>query len=132
MNCFESNSTFLFTTLDNDQALVTLYCRFHIYLLVGMEQKPRAQSIFEFLTHRNPHVHLSPESSSNTHNETYFWPRQIKKLEEFSFENLDNFYAGQLMHVARYTRDTLPPYPFILEKDRRISDEPTTANLISK
>ncbi|KAI3321481.1 hypothetical protein HD806DRAFT_502679 [Xylariaceae sp. AK1471] len=97
-----------------------------------MEHKRRAESIFEFLTHKNPHVNLSPEGGSNTHNQAYFWPRQVKKWEEFCFENLDNIYAGELMDVARNPRDTLPHYPFILEKDCRVSDESTTTNLISK
>ncbi|KAF2973059.1 hypothetical protein GQX73_g619 [Xylaria multiplex] len=97
-----------------------------------MEDGPRAGSIFELLTHRNPHVILSPESGTNTHNQSYFWPRKIKKWEEFHFENLDKIYGGLLMNVARNPRDNLPHYPFILGKDCRISDEPTTTNLISK
>ncbi|KAI0535408.1 hypothetical protein GGR58DRAFT_479199 [Xylaria digitata] len=97
-----------------------------------MEEEKRAASILELLTHRNPHVILSPESGTNTHNRNYFWPRKLKKWEEFHFENLDKIYGGRLMNVARNPRDNLPHYPFILRKDCRISDEPTTINLISK
>ena len=97
-----------------------------------MESIPKAKSILEFLTHRNPHVTLSPEPSPNTHNPNFFWPREVRKWDEFSFENLEKIYDGQLMSAARTPRDALPHYPSILGKDCRIEDEPTTTSLIAK
>ncbi|KAI0423512.1 hypothetical protein F5Y09DRAFT_228945 [Xylaria sp. FL1042] len=97
-----------------------------------MEEQPRARSILELLTHRNPHVILSPDGGINTHNPLFLWPRKVKKWEEFCFENLEKIYEGQLMSAARSPRFSLPCYPFVLNKDCRIEDEPMTTSLISK
>ncbi|KAI0503068.1 hypothetical protein F5B22DRAFT_576462 [Xylaria bambusicola] len=97
-----------------------------------MEGNPKARSILEFLTHRNPHVVLSPDSNPNTHNPDFYWPREVRKWDEFHFENLEKIYEGQLMNAARAPRYALLHYPSILVKDCRIEDEPMTTSLITK
>ncbi|KAF4339926.1 hypothetical protein FBEOM_6150 [Fusarium beomiforme] len=94
-----------------------------------------ATSILELLTHPNPSLsHRIPKSKTNTRGALWYWPRQIKKLEEFEDVNiLKTIFGGLLLQEARRRDRIFDPYPRLHPQvDCIISSEDDTKELINK
>lgn len=101
----------------------------------AMATQSSAASVLEFLTHRNPTVHhLPPNSLSNTHDVKYYWPREVKKWDQF--KDLDVFksaFRGRLFEAARRTPGKPLHYPYYKDEiDCGIRDEKKTKTLLDK
>ncbi|RSL57782.1 hypothetical protein CEP54_008106 [Fusarium duplospermum] len=74
-----------------------------------------ATSILEFLTHPNPTVsHRPPKRKTNSRNQKWHAPKQIKKWEEFhDFNVFKESFGGRLLEEARREGRDLPAYPNI-------------------
>ncbi|KAI8663384.1 hypothetical protein NCS57_00939200 [Fusarium keratoplasticum] len=74
-----------------------------------------ATSILEFLTHPNPIVsHRPPKRKTNSRNQKWHAPKQIKKWDEFhDFNVFKESFGGRLLEEARREGRDLPAYPDI-------------------
>jgi hypothetical protein len=74
-----------------------------------------ATSILEFLTHPNPIVsHRPPKRKTNSRNQKWHAPKQIKKWDEFhDFNVFKASFGGRLLEEARREGRDLPAYPDI-------------------
>ncbi|KAI9148964.1 putative endo-beta-1,4-glucanase D [Paramyrothecium foliicola] len=99
-----------------------------------MSDKQRATSILEFLTTKNPDVvHLQPKSKTNTHDTRYYFPKQLKKWDNFKFEIFKEIEDGKLFQAARKEGMKLPHYPTISQRnDATVKNEANTRKLIEK
>ncbi|KAI6767670.1 hypothetical protein HG530_005679 [Fusarium avenaceum] len=98
-----------------------------------MAQSAPATSILELLTHPNPTIHhRKPKSKTNSRKPTYYWPKQIKKWEEFEDADiLKSVFGGSLLQEACQSNRNLPPYPQLHSQAYCIvSDEPDTRDVI--
>lgn len=94
-----------------------------------------ATTILEFLTHQNPEVrHLSPNSSTTTRNDSFYWPKETKPWDQF--ENFDVFksaFRGRLYKAAIRKSERKFHYPYYKgEVDLNIRDEKKTRSLVDK
>ncbi len=97
-----------------------------------MDGEAKAESIFEFLTARNPDVHYrAPKSLSLTTLRKSYYPTQLKIWDEFRFSTLETIYNSSLMTEAR-RKDRSFSYPAVLaEIDDVVHDEPTTTHVLT-
>ncbi|KAK3291895.1 uncharacterized protein B0H64DRAFT_408351 [Chaetomium fimeti] len=97
-----------------------------------MDGEAKAESIFEFLTARNPDIHYqTPHSKSLTTVRNSLYPRQLKTWDEFSFSTLETVYGRRLIDEARKGRSSLA-YPSVLATiDDVVHDEPTTTHALT-
>jgi hypothetical protein len=97
-----------------------------------MDGDAKAESIFDFLTARNPDIHYQiPQSKSLTNVRDSLYPRQLKTWDEFSFSTLKTMYGRRLINEARKVRSSLA-YPSVLAKiDDVVHDEPTTTHVLT-
>ncbi|KAI8716382.1 hypothetical protein NCS52_00931700 [Fusarium sp. LHS14.1] len=74
-----------------------------------------ATSILELLTYPNPTVsHRPPKRKTNTRNQKWHAPKQIKKWDEFhDFNVFKASFGGRLLEEARREGRNLPAYPDI-------------------
>ncbi|KAM0415705.1 hypothetical protein ACHAPT_013321 [Fusarium lateritium] len=94
-----------------------------------------ATSILEFLTHPNPTVsHRPPKRKTNSRNQKWHSPKQIKKWDEFhDFDVFKTSFGGRLLEEARREGRDLPAYPYIDdEADCVERDEGDTRDLYAK
>ncbi|KAK3936570.1 hypothetical protein QBC46DRAFT_418644 [Diplogelasinospora grovesii] len=101
--------------------------------MAGM--KP-ADSIFEFLTAKNPKItQLPTKSKSQTKSKKWHKPEELKLWEEFSFDTLEAIFDKTLIEEATHKcrSPSLPPYPDFLEEFDGIDmNEKTTAEILTK
>jgi hypothetical protein len=98
-----------------------------------MAQSAPATSILELLTYPNPTIHhRKTKSKTNSRNPTYYWPKQIKKWEEFADADiLKSVFGGSLLREACQSDRNLPPYPQLHSQAYCIvSDESGTRDVI--
>lgn len=110
---------------------------------------PRAKSIIELLTERNPHLRKprqteservgSQKSSSkksastqNTYHRDYHVPKEFKTWDDFNPDNLDVIYGRRLRKAYYEERNDLPDYPYLSKYDCIIRDEKTVVNVLTK
>lgn len=71
-----------------------------------------ANSIFEYLTSKNPEVKYTKTSSKSVHNDiTWQWPQELQPWDEFNFETMENVFQGELMRECRLERELYYPLP---------------------
>ncbi|KAH6847091.1 hypothetical protein B0I37DRAFT_341049 [Chaetomium sp. MPI-CAGE-AT-0009] len=97
-----------------------------------MNGEARAESLFDFLTARNPDIHLrTSQSKSLTNVRRSLYPRQMIAWEEFSFSTLETVYGKRLINEVRKGRPSLA-YPSVLANiDDVVHDEPTTTHVLT-
>jgi hypothetical protein len=98
-----------------------------------MEERPGAASILEFLTAKNPSIEFPPpESKTLSSNKKYYWPRQLKRWNEFNFPTLEAVYQRSLLEEARRKCRSLLQYPPYLDGvENVVEDEPTTTYFLT-
>lgn len=97
-----------------------------------MKEKESANSIFEFLTRKNPKVEYpAPNSKTLTSQRYYLCPKELRVWEDFSFSTLETIYGGKLIEAARRKGRSSLCYPRVSAIDCVVDDEPTTTCLLT-
>lgn len=100
-----------------------------------MAQSPRATSILELLTHPNPPIrHKKPKGKTNSRSLIWYYPRQMRKWEEFEDVNIiKTIFGGSLLREACQGDRALNPYPYLHpQADCIVCDENDTRDVINK
>ncbi|KAK4031760.1 hypothetical protein C8A01DRAFT_21078 [Parachaetomium inaequale] len=97
-----------------------------------MKEKESEDSIFGFLTRKNPEIEYPPPKSKGvTSRRYYLCPTELRVWKDFNFSTLEAIYGRKLIEEARRTGASSLNFPRVSAIDRVVDDEPTTISLLT-